>query len=167
MSHYTFDIHLSFSSHVAKLFSNAKSRLHALLVLKRHGVDKASLIRFYLANIRTVLSYAAPAWYCYISETCKTKLESLQRQCMRVIYPDIPYEERLAQAGILPLCDYLNTICQSYVDKIATNTNHKLHHHMPKRQSSRGRHSSRLRDVPLGYKNYTITRNSLFSKYMI
>ena len=41
------DTHLSFTSHVETTYSRAKSRLHALLTLKRFGVDEPSLIRFY------------------------------------------------------------------------------------------------------------------------
>ena len=163
----TVDEHLSFSSHVENIFSKARSRLYALLTLKRHGVDEASLTKFYLANIRSILCYAAPAWFSYLSDTNMKRLESIQRQCLRVIYPDIPYDERLVLASIPSLCDYLNNSCQNFVNNVASDTEHRLHKYLPKRQSSVGRHSSRLRDVPIVHNNYKITENSLFSKFTV
>ena len=161
------DKHLSFSSHVDSIHSRARSRLNALLTLKRYGVEKSSLLRFYLANVRSVLSYAAPAWFSYLSDTNKNRLESIQRQCLRIIYPDIPYEDRLLSANIPSLCNYLSCICMTFVSDVASDPQHRLHKHLPKRQSSTGRHSTRLRDAPIVCNNYRVTKNSLFSKYSI
>ena len=160
------DTHLSFTSHVETTYSRAKSRLHALLTLKRFGVDEPSLIRFYLANIRSLLCYAAPAWFSYLSDNNKNRLESIQRQCLRVIYPDTPYDDRLIASGIPSLCSYLEHLCQNFVSSVAADSEHRLHKHLPKRKSDTGRHSSRLKDIPLVYTNYRVTKNSLFSKYV-
>ena len=128
----TVDEHMSFSSHVENIFSKARSILYALLTLKRHVVDEASLTKFYLANIRSILCYAAPAWFSYLSDTNMKRLESIQRQCLRVIYPDIPYDERLVLASIPSLCDYLNSSCQNFVSNVASDTEHRLHKYLPK-----------------------------------
>ena len=127
------DKHLSFSSHVDSIHSRARSRLNALLTLKRYGVEKSSLLRFYLANVRSVLSYAAPAWFSYLSDTNKNRLESIQRQCLRIIYPDIPYEDRLLSASIPSPCNYLSCICMTFVSNVASDPQQRLHKHLPKR----------------------------------
>ena len=41
----TVDRHLSFATHVENVFQKSRSKLHALLVLKRHGVSTEGLIR--------------------------------------------------------------------------------------------------------------------------
>ena len=103
----TVDEHMSFSSHVENIFSKARSILYALLTLKRHVVDEASLTKFYLANIRSILCYAAPAWFSYLSDTNMNRLESIQRQFLRVSLsiPTFPATRVL----FLPACHYYVT----------------------------------------------------------
>ena len=85
---------------------------------------------------------------------------------MRVIYLDTPYDDRLIASGIPSLCSYLEHLCQNFVSSVAVDSEHRLHKHLPKRKSDTGRHSSRLKDIPLVYTNYRVTKNSLFSKYV-
>ena len=82
-------------------------------------------------------------------------------------YPDIPYEDMLISASIPSLSNYLNCICMTFVSDVASDPEHRLRKHLPKRQSSTGRHSTRLRDAPIVYNNYCVTKNSLFSKYSV
>ena len=163
----TVDRHLSFAAHVENVFQKSRSKLHALLVLKRHGVSTEGLIRFYQANIRSGIIYAAPAWFSFLTDYSRKSIESIQRQCLRVIFPDLSYEERLSKAAMIPICDYLDTMCSSFVLNVATSETHRLKHHLPLRQSDIGRHSSRLRDVPKTLSNYNTTRKSLFSHYTV
>ena len=48
---------------VENVFQKSRSKLHALLALKRHGVSTVGLVRFYQANIRYGIIYAGPAWF--------------------------------------------------------------------------------------------------------
>ena len=90
-----------------KYFFKARSRLYALLTLKRHVVDEASLTKFYLANIRSILCYAAPTWFSYLSDIRMNRLESIQRQFLRVSLsiPTLPATRDL----FLPACHYYVT----------------------------------------------------------
>ena len=54
---------------------------------------------------------------------------------------------------------------QNFVSNVVSDTEHRLHKYLPKRQSSVGRHSSRLRDAPIVCNNYT--ENSLFSEFTV
>lgn len=107
------------------------------------------------------------AWHCYLSFTCKIKPELIQRQCLRIIHPDIEYEDRFIHTGIPVPSDYLEQPCLSYVEKIATSPTLVLHHHIPRRHSTRGHHSARLHNASVGFKNYSITKNRLFSKMSV
>ena len=49
-------------------------------------------------------------------------------------------------SNISKINDVLLQQCKKYVKKIANNTNHRLFHLLPPKQSARGRHSSRLAD---------------------
>ena len=64
--------------------------------MKRYGVDKNSLVLAYRANILSVVKYAAPAWYPYVTENSKLQLESIQKLALKIIYPEMDhYEQRL------------------------------------------------------------------------
>ena len=59
----TVDNKLSFTSHVDKVISQCNSRIYLLRHLKVLGMNTEGLTRFYVTNVRSILSYAAPAWF--------------------------------------------------------------------------------------------------------
>jgi len=84
------------------------------------------LVQVYCTRIRTIVSYAAPAWFTMISNTSLNRLEGLQRLCLRVTYPEWrSYNERLTIAGITTLADHLASCCEKYIQKAALPT-HRL-----------------------------------------
>ena len=54
----TVDRHLSFAAHVKNVFKKSRSKLHALLILKRHGVSTEGLVPSYQVNITSGIIYA-------------------------------------------------------------------------------------------------------------
>ena len=70
--------HLKFDNHIEMVKSKARKKTHRLVVLKRYGVNAEGL-PLYTSSIRPVLSYAAPAWYCYVSDKGIGNLEKVQK----------------------------------------------------------------------------------------
>ena len=68
------DHHLVFSTNTDKVNSKANSRIYFLRQLKILGMDSNGLCTFYSSNIRTLLSYASPAWYSLLSQGDKDRL---------------------------------------------------------------------------------------------
>ena len=64
----TLDDHLTFSSHVDNIVSSCNSKLYLLRQLKKLGMNSDGLKRFFTANIRSIISYAAPAWFSMLSD---------------------------------------------------------------------------------------------------
>ena len=62
-----FDNHRRFSSHVSNTIRKVYPSMYALLTLKRHGVSDAGSVMFYTTIIRSVLLYACPVWFPYVS----------------------------------------------------------------------------------------------------
>ena len=60
------------------VISSCNSRLYLLRQLKVIGMNSEGLKQFYVANIRSILSYASPAWFCMLSQTDKDQLEHIQ-----------------------------------------------------------------------------------------
>ena len=71
----TVDSHLKFADHVDMAIQKSRGAVHGLLTLRRHRVNQAMLIMYYQTKVIPILTYACPAWYTYITEESKTKLE--------------------------------------------------------------------------------------------
>ena len=97
------DDRLSFIKHVDYVEKKCQKRLHWLRVLKRNGVKATHLINLYLTMIRSTLTYAAEAWYGYLSKTQKDRLEKVQRIALKYILPNIAYNDALVKLKLSSL----------------------------------------------------------------
>ena len=161
----TLDNHLLFKDHINETTSKAAKRLFCLLKLKQLGVSVTKLKLFYLAHIRSVLSYAAPAFYHTLSMTSKGQLEKIQNRATRIILPGIDsVTERNNVLDICFLSEFLNHLCAKKFENVLdeSNTLHKL---LPLKQSNVHRHSVRLADSFIVKARTTLRANS-FIPYM-
>ena len=112
----TIDDHLKFKDHVTTTIEKIRAATHGLLTLKRHRVNKTSLVKYYQSQIVPILTYSAPAWYSYTTQHSKDMLERHQSLCLRLIYPNISsYNERLIVTKTARLNDVLHQLCDTYV----------------------------------------------------
>ena len=83
----TFDRTLSFSKHVSSLKAKLFPRLKALRCISASswGSFKESLSLLYKSFLRSLLTYASPGWFSFLSATNLTKLERLHRAASRAI----------------------------------------------------------------------------------
>ena len=131
------DDHLSFSNHVTWVISKSRGAVHSLLTLRRHGVHQDLLVKFYNACVKLILLYGAPAWYPYIHQNSKDKLERHQSLCMRLIYPAVEsYTARLSLADTPRLNDTLSCACMSYASSVAAKPDHRLYSLIPHKQTT-------------------------------
>ena len=52
-----------------------------------------------MCSIRSILEYAVPAWQD-IPEYLSVKLESIQKQALKIVFPDYSYDEALTFSGL-------------------------------------------------------------------
>ena len=83
----TFDRTLSFSKHVSSMKAKFFPRLKALRCISASslGPSKESLSLLYKYFLRSLLTYASPGWFPFLSVTNITKLERLHRAASRTI----------------------------------------------------------------------------------
>ena len=74
----TFDRTLSFSKHVSSLKAKLFPRLKALRCISASswGPSKESLSLLYKSFLRSLLTYASPGWFPFLSATNITKLDA-------------------------------------------------------------------------------------------
>ena len=71
-----------------------------------------------------MLAYGAPVWYKLSSDTCQPKLEGIQRLAIRVIFPDMYYDERLSFLCMPQLNDFIFELCSNHFFKISNTPQH-------------------------------------------
>ena len=103
-----FDRTLSFSKHVSSLKAKFFPRLKALCCISASswGPSKESLSVLYKSFLRSLLTYASPGWFPFLSATNVTKLERLHRAASRAItgcLSSSPIPLLLTEASLPPL----------------------------------------------------------------
>ena len=104
----TFDRTLSFSRHVSSLKAKFFPRLKALRCISASswGPSKESLSVLYKSFLRSLLTYASPGWFPFLSATNITKLKRLHRAASRAItgcLSSSPIPLLLTEASLPPL----------------------------------------------------------------
>ena len=104
----TFDRTLSFSKHASSLKAKFFPRLKALRCISASswGPSKESLSVLYKSFLRSLLTYASPGWFPFLSATNFTKLERLHRAANRAItgcLSSSPIPLLLSEASLPPL----------------------------------------------------------------
>ena len=104
----TLDRTLSFSKHVSSLKAKFFPRLKALRCISASSwsPSKESLSLLYKAFLQSLLTYASPGWFPFLSATNLTKLERLHRAASRAItgcLSSSPIPLLLSEASLPPL----------------------------------------------------------------
>ena len=89
-------------------------------------MDKNGLNTDYCTSIRSVLAYASPVSYNFLSDTSKSELEHVQDSTTKIIEPALEYQERLKFLELPPLCDFISSFSKSMFWKIAANEMRQL-----------------------------------------
>ena len=138
------DSRLTFIDHVENLVKKWNSKLFLMRQLRKVGMNQDGLKAFYCTNIRSILAYASPVFYNFLSNTCKCRLECVQASATKIIEPDLEYIERLKVLDLPTLSDFIITASESVFKKIACNEKHPLFNRIVVNQA---RVSSRLNTV--------------------
>ena len=104
----TFDRNLSFSKHASSLKAKFFPRLKALRCISAFSwvPSKESLSVLYKSFLQSLLTYASPGWFPFLSATNLTKLERLHRAASRAItgcLSSSPILLLLSEASLPPL----------------------------------------------------------------
>ena len=75
---------------------------------------------FLWLNTRSIISYAAPAWFSNLSDFDKGRLERIQRSATRTILPDLSYEGRLSFLVLPTISDFICDISAKHFFKLLT-----------------------------------------------
>jgi len=115
---------LTATDHVSYLLDSCSGLLHALRVLRSHGLPSQSLKDVFDATVIGKLIYCAPAWHGFRLASDYTRLNSFLRRAVKLGY----YDTQSATARDL-FCDADDALFH----KILYNKAHLLHMYLPDR----------------------------------
>ena len=95
-----FSSDLTWKAHVEHIISKASKRIFVVYQLVRSGLSFGDVIPVYSSLIRSILEYACPVWHCGLTKGQSDEIESIQRRCLRIVFPELSYSDALQIAGL-------------------------------------------------------------------
>ena len=108
---------LSWADHVDYVVKKANSRLYALRLLKKAGLNVKDLLSIYTSFIRTRIEYASPAWAALTTNQSDT-IESIQKRALRIIFPELSYHDALDLSRLEMLSTRRHCTCKQFVNNL-------------------------------------------------
>ena len=131
----TLNDRLTWEDHINSISKKANVRLHYLRHLKRAGVPCAQLITVYKALVRSVTEYACQVWANSITKQQSYLLEQIQRRALKIMLPDLSYDEALSKTGLHLLYERRMSLCMTLFKKVL-HPDHVLNHLLPKKNAN-------------------------------
>lgn len=91
---------LTWSNHVSYIVSKACKRIYCITQLVRAGINCNDVVTVYCSIIRSVLEYCCQVWHPGLTSQQSKELESVQKRCLKIIYPDLSYNTALQITGL-------------------------------------------------------------------
>ena len=101
--------------------------MYFLIQLKRANVARHELILFYTSCIRSVMTYASPAFFYALPLYLKKDLENVEKRALSIICPGLAYRKALELSNIMSINDYIASLCKKTFLSIANDPAHRLH----------------------------------------
>ena len=128
-----FNDRLTWDNHVAYIVGKASKRIFCITQLSRARVIERDIVIIYCSIVRSILEYCCEVWHCGLTGQQSRDIERVQKRCLAIIYPDLPYSSALLTSGLERL-DYRreNKVRELFED--IKKPNHILHYLLTPRQ---------------------------------
>ncbi len=103
----------------------ASQKLYFLILFRRSGASAEDLYEIFRYRIRPIVEYACPIWHPRLTTNQSKLLESIQKQAMNIIKPNMTYIETLTLFKATAH-ERRTQLCQRFFQGIL-NPKHKVH----------------------------------------
>ena len=117
---------LKWNFHINEVIKKARRRLYCLRHLQRSGLGIKELIQFFCSCIRPITEYACPVFHNGLPSYLSEDLEVVQKRGLKIIYPELSYEQALAKSDLCPLSTRRQEITDRLFQSIIKGNDHKL-----------------------------------------
>ena len=76
------------------------------------GVEKLTLLDYYMKEIRVQLELAVPVWHSGLTFKLSADIERVQQVAVSIILSIFPYEQACATLGLKPLKVWRQELCK-------------------------------------------------------
>ena len=121
----TISNNLIWNMHIDQIIKKASKRMYFLIQLKRANVARHELILFYTSCIRSVMTYALPAFFYALPLYLKKDLENVEKRALSIICPGLAYRKALELSNIMSINDYNASLCKKTFLSIANDPAHR------------------------------------------
>jgi hypothetical protein len=143
---------LSWDFHVDYMIKKVVKRMFCIRTLVHSGVGHEDIVHVYCSVIRSVLEYACPVWHPGLTKKLSKEIESIQKRCLKLVFPMLSYSQALNEAKLDRLDVRREAITKQMFNKMKA-PNHVLHSLLPpERQLDFDFRSSYLYSIPLSKK---------------
>ena len=123
----TISNNLTWNMHIDQIIKKASKRMYFLIQLERANVARHELILFHTSCIRSVRTYASPAFLYVLPLYLKEDLENVEKRALSIICPVPTYREALELSNIMSINYYMASLCKKTFLSIANGLAHRLH----------------------------------------
>ena len=126
---------LRWSTHIFNIIKKANKQVFFIVQLKRARIPAKEIVNFYCCCVRPVLEYACEVFHFALPKYLSDNIERIQRRITSIIFPGLPYSERLEKANLTLLSDRRRHACLKLFNQITKDPAHKLSSLFPARPS--------------------------------
>ena len=109
----------------------AAKSLYFLVQLKRAKFPSQELVKFYVACIQPILTYACQVYHNALPEYLSLSLKRIQKRPMRIIYGcDLSYKEALPKSRLSNLYQHGSELCHTFLIFFFINRDGKFFYHL-------------------------------------
>ena len=123
---------LSWEENIDYMLKKVAKRMYCMHYLARARVKDTDIITIYCSIIRSVLEYACPVWHPGLTQKQSNEIEKVQKRCLKLIYPELSYDDSLAKSGLTKLEERRENLTRDLFDEIK-DEQHILHSLLPMR----------------------------------
>ena len=122
----TISSNLKWDCHVKEIYSKSNRLIYFLKMLKKAGVSQDDMKKYYVTVIRPTMEFACQVWHSSLTVKQRDLLESVQKRSLRIIHPDLSYNEALQASNLSSLYDRREMLCKRLFEDIMKDDHHKL-----------------------------------------
>ena len=114
---------LKWNDHVEPVLNTSSKRLYFLRQLKRARVYEKEMILFFCTCVLPILGYASPVFHYSLPSYLSNDIERIQRRALKIIYPNLSYQEALVKSGLQNLHNRRDILCRKTFKNIVEDPN--------------------------------------------
>ena len=100
-----FNNQLTWSDHVSYVVAKASKRIYSITQLTRSGANSKDIVTVYCSIVRPVLEYCCQVWHPGLTKQQSNNIESVQKRCLKIIFPNLSYNTALQISNLEKLSD--------------------------------------------------------------